>query len=728
MYFHLFPFISIYFNIVQPNMKILCQKNIKIKYKVLMRFKNIILFLSVVILGSCSNNHKVVTIERLLTEMTNREALASFPDPPFELRQFSSYDRATKQPGDPSWFANWDRSMFIRTETNIGRKEYVMLDSKGPGAIVRFWMTFAGENAGKGILRIYFDDQAKPAIEGKALDVLSGKLLTGEPLASSVSDSTRYEMRGHNLYLPLPYSSHCKVTYESGNIKDAGAKTGGEAVYYNINYRTYPSDVKVVSFSYAELSKASSTLKSVQKLLGTRDRGLDKISANTCRITGKIAAGSSKSQTITGSQAIRMIKLKLSPSVNPRSLRTTVLEIVFDGNRTIWCPLGDFFGTGYQLRYSNTWYSSVNPDGTLCAYWVMPFKNTAEIRIHNMGEEDVEIIDGEILSAPWKWDNLSMYFGTSWHQFTHLQTGEMKDNEGNGGPFDINYVELSGKGVYVGDAITLFNTVYAWWGEGDEKIYVNHETFPSHIGTGTEDYYGYAWCRPEKFANHPFIAQPDGSGNFWPGYTVNLRFRALDGIPFTSSLKFDMEMWHWTRATINFAPVNFWYVLPGGKSNIEPDTAGVKAPVVLKRSDIISPDIKNGKIEGENMILSSVTGGDFSYQNSTKHGWSGNVQVFWCETKPADRLTLSFYAGESSIVNVNANFSLAKDYGIFRVYINGKPADKLINLVNDKLTTRLVPLGKFQLMKGENKLVIEVTGTSPDPKKAVFGLDYLEFN
>ena len=46
----------------------------------------------------------------------------------------------------------------------------------------------------------------------------------------------------------------------------------------------------------------------------------------------------------------------------------------------------------------------------------------------------------------------------------------------------------------------LINYHRGWWGEGDEKIYVDGEDFPSHFGTGTEDYYGYAWCRPEEFA------------------------------------------------------------------------------------------------------------------------------------------------------------------------------------------------------------------------------------
>jgi len=690
-----------------------------------MKFK-VSLLLSVILFTACSK--QPVTIERLLNEMTSRESLAQFPDPGFTLKQFSSYDRATQHPGDPSWFANWDRSMFIRTDTVNGREEYVMFDAEGPGAIVRFWMTFAGEDSGKGILRIYFDNQEQPAVEGKAFDVLSGNLLVGEPLAASVSDSTNYENRGHNLYFPLPYSTRCKVTYESSNIKDPGAKTGGEAVYYNIGYRTYPPDTRVISFSAEELAKAAATIEKTQQRLASRDRGLDRLNLDTIRIAGIIDGGDSLVQTLTGNKAIRMIKIKIDPSIDPQKLRSTILEMIFDGERTVWCPLGDFFGTGYQLRYSNTWYSSVDPDGTLCAFWVMPFKKSAEIKIHNLGKSTTGIDHMEILTTPWKWNKKSMHFGASWHQLTHLNTGEMKNNEGKGGPFDINYVELTGKGVYAGDALTLFNTVYAWWGEGDEKIYVDGESFPSSIGTGTEDYYGYAWCRPEKFANHPFIAQPDGSGNFWPGYTVNLRYRALDGIPFTSSLKFDMEMWHWTRATINFAPVTFWYALPGIQTNQAPDTEGAKTKVALKRSDIISPWIKNGKIEGENMVFLNATAGNFRYQNSVENGWSENMQIFWTNARPADKLTLLFYAPSDTVVNAFANFTQARDYGTFKIALNGKPVGPAINLYHTVLTTKLFPLGEVRLAKGANQLEIEVAGKSPDGEKAFLGLDYLTFN
>lgn len=675
------------------------------------------------VIASCSQ--KTVTISSLLEEMVDRESIARFPEPSFTLKQFSSYDRATTQPGDSSWFANWDRSMFIRTDTLEDRIEYVMFDAKGPGVLVRFWMTFAGENSGKGKLRIYFDNETIPSIEGTAFDVISGGKLTGEPLSSSVSDSSTYEMRGHNLYLPLPYARHCKITYESNNIKDAGAKTGGEAVYYNINYRTYAPEVKVISFSEKEMTKSLKTIDYVQDILRKKSTDLEDLTLVTTNVDEKIPPGEKVSFDFSGPNAIRIIKIRLKADSMEQALRSTIVEMTFDGKQTVWCPIGDFFGTGYQVRYSSTWYSEVLQDGLMTSLWVMPFEKTAVITLHNLGQKEVSVMEGEISTAPWKWDKRSMHFGSSWHQFTNLFTGEMKNNAGGGGAFDINYVELTGKGVYAGDAITLFNTVYAWWGEGDEKIYVDGENFPSHIGTGTEDYYGYAWCRPEKFANHPFIGQPDGSGNFWPGYTVNLRYRSLDGIPFNNSLKVDMEMWHWTRAIINFAPVTFWYVLPGGETNIKPDMEGALAKVALNRTDIIPPYITQGKMEAENMILKSHTAGNFRYQNSVAYGWSDNMQAFWSGAKPGDTLRLVFMSENDGVHSLGAHLTLAPDYGKFRIMINSKYVPGVVNLHGETLSSRFVDLGRHKISKGENEILFEIVGFSPDNEKAYLGFDLL---
>ncbi len=96
--------------------------------------------------------------------MTNRENLTRFPEKAYTHHQFSSYNRASVSPGTKGWFENNDMSHFIRKEDNSGRREFVLLDADGPGAIVRWWMTFY--KAQNGVLRVYIDNDTTPVIKG----------------------------------------------------------------------------------------------------------------------------------------------------------------------------------------------------------------------------------------------------------------------------------------------------------------------------------------------------------------------------------------------------------------------------------------------------------------------------------------------------------------------------------------------------------------------------------
>jgi hypothetical protein len=118
-----------------------------------------------------------VSLESLLLEMVDRGRLARLPERAFTCRQFSSYDRDTVAPDQPGWFANWDRSQFVRVEENAGRREWVLMDAEGPGAVVRFWATWHGPGGGpfsNGTLRFYLDNDPEPAIQGPMADLISG--------------------------------------------------------------------------------------------------------------------------------------------------------------------------------------------------------------------------------------------------------------------------------------------------------------------------------------------------------------------------------------------------------------------------------------------------------------------------------------------------------------------------------------------------------------------------
>ena len=670
------------------------------------------------VFGACTN--QTISIETLLQEMLDRDHLARFPLPAYTCSQFSSYDRQTVAPDQPGWFANSDRSEFIRTETNEGRREFVMFDTDGPGAIVRFWVTLAGYG-GKGILRVYIDGGAKPIIEGEVLKLLSGGGLIPEgPLATSVSDKSPYPNRGHNLYLPIPYSKHCKLTYESASIIEPGPKSG-ESFYYNVNYRTYSKGTKVKSFSMNDLEKFASLINQAQEGLKnpqTPPKSTLRLAEN---IETVIDAGKTWNKEISGASAIKQLVVKLNAADVHQALRSTVLEITFDGERTVWCPVGDFFGAGYKISPFKTWYAEADANGTLTSYWTMPFRENCSVKLINLGDQQVSA-SVKILTCDWKWDKRSMHFGASWYQQTRLSTRKAPE-----GYFDVNYVTLKGKGVLVGTSVVLFNTVNAWWGEGDEKIFVDGEKFPSHIGTGSEDYYGYAWCRPEPFS-HPFIAQPDGSGDIHPGYVSNIRYRGLDAIPFTQSLQFDLEMWHWAQTIINHAPAAFWYALPGASVNIEPRPDDAREAVALKREDIIPPVLHTkGIVEGENMSGVCTKGG-FSQQTLNNVGWSGNTQMWWTNGATGDELTLTFLMkkGEGGNFNVKAALTLSHDYAIVSISLNDKQVLPRFDAYNPTVIFKTVDFGKCNIKEGENVIKVKILGKNPKSTRYFFGLDCIK--
>ncbi len=529
---------------------------------------------------SCSRN-EIISLRTLLMEMTDRTNLTLFPDPYYSLKQFSSYDRKTEKADSAGWFANTDYTQFLGIDSSRGRKEYLLFDARGPGAVVRWWMTFAGEGASDGIIRVYIDNSDNPVIEDNVVKVLSGQLLSGEPLSSSVSPETDPARRGHNLYLPIPYSRSCRITYECEAIRITD-DTRTPSIYYNICYRTYKEGTRVVSFTMDELKNSELLINDVNnKLLNpvfTRGKNYS--------VTGIIEKADSVTININGkNSAVTNISIDLSADNYAQALRSTVLEILFDGNMTVWVPVGEFFGTGYDSTSSSTWNSVVFYNHYE-SFWLMPFREKCSIRLINYGRDAVKISMAAHTSI-YRWKSNSMYFGAAWHEYHNIRTAGAVSTGGTGRHMDLNFIDLTGKGVYSGDAITVFNTEEAWFGEGDEKIFVDGEEFPSSIGTGTEDYYGYAWCRPEYFT-HPFIAQPSGDGNFFPGLTINMRYRDLDAIPFIKSISSNIELWHWVPATINYALTTYWYIFPGFEHNIKPVPMSVMNPVPRKRSDIIS--------------------------------------------------------------------------------------------------------------------------------------------
>lgn len=650
------------------------------------------------------DTNRGINIASLLEEMGDKDELAKLPRHSFKTLQASSFSRKSISENQEGWFDNNDASQFIRIDTIQGRKEYVLMDEEGPGAIVRFWSTWHAQKFSMGTLRIYFDNVASPQIEGRIDEIISSNKYVGAPLSQKVASFQENGgwFEGHNLYFPLSYAKHCKITYQKAD------ESVDDVLYYQINYRQYAPEVLVESYEKGdwESGKFQREIRAASKKLTQHKTTID--NGKKVLFNSVIKAGDSISTQLQGNRAVRKIAVKINAAHLEQALRATVIAMEFDGEKTVWAPLGDFFGTGYKLSPYKTWVGELDKDGEMQLYFPMPFQKSAKITIYNYGNEDVEIENLELIHTPWEWDSRSLYFHANWRNYPNISTSEKKD---------INYIEIKGKGKYVGDALVLFNNSYEWWGEGDEKIYVDGETFPSHFGTGTEDYYGYAWCSVVDF-NTPFIAQPIGDGNRSPGLTVNSRWRSLDVIPFNKSLKFDMEIWHWASTEMDYAVTTYWYGTKNSEASFKESKEAVQLPLKF-------PD----RFEAEGFDVGQIKGGEVITQAFLSYEWSARNQLLWKDIRKNDSLKLNFYSEKERKGKLTMVFTNAPDYVVVDVSLNGKIIFKDLDLYSNQISLKKYFFENGNIKKGNNTLKLLVKGTNKaNPKADKLGVDYLIVN
>ncbi len=643
-----------------------------------------------------------ITTRSLLEEMIDRDAIARFPLPAYTCRQFSSYDRASTSPSNAqTWFANGDANQYLRTEENGGRKEWVMMDTDGPGAVVRFWSANPAGN-----VRIYLDGAAEPVLTVPMNQLLTGRWKIEPPLSGIYAN-------GCNLYLPIPYTSHCKITSDK------------DGFYYQINYRTYEKGTVVRSFAAQDIQDLATSISTVQSALSTPPR----IAAEPISLfAGELTPESSVSKGLPdGPSAVSRLWVKVKSADMEEALRATILQMTFDGEQTIWCPLGDFFCSGVGFNAFDSWYSAAKGEDQLISRWTMPYRQHASIKIVNLGSKTVAV-ELAHRTTGWDWDDRSMHLFATWHQQNPIHTRPMSD---------FNYVQVTGKGVYAGDCLSILNPVPEWWGEGDEKIYVDGEAFPSHFGTGTEDYYGYAWSSPKRF-QHAFHGQTRSDGekdNSTRGYSTVFRTRSLDAIPFTRGIKTDIEIWHWVECDAGYAATTFFYALPGATHNRPPSPA--EAAKGIPPVPPPPPPFKiQGAVECEQMVVRSAakaTAAPQNMQDFARNKWSNESQLWIQGRDNGASVELEIPAPTKEPHKLTLYATRSWDYGILKITVNGNPAvgdagsrlDMYSGQQGLAAPSGPIELGTFSPENGMYILKAEIVGTNEKTTgaKFFFGLD-----
>jgi D-arabinan exo alpha-(1,3)/(1,5)-arabinofuranosidase (non-reducing end) len=344
----------------------------------------------------------------------------------------------------------------------------------------------------------------------------------------------------------------------------------------------------------------------------------------------------------------------------PRLLR---LRVYYDGSTTasVDCPLGDFFGVGLGLErpVDSMMIRDSSSGRSRNSYWQMPFTRSIRITLSNEGRRRVS----------------NLYFHVDWKRvpalppataYFHARYRQALPTE-PGTPYEI--IAVRGHGHYVGTVLSVVQNEAGWFGEGDERFYADGVATPDIEGTGTEDYFNDAWSFRVATGFYTGVPVADGTG---VGARMSAyRWHVVDPVPFSTSLRLDIEHRGWTynpdgsvRSAFEqrrdlFSSVAFWY--QDGIASDQPDV-----PYGARRLPIGNAR----QIEVEDRAAEArAEGGTISVQKDVF--WSKDLLFF--EAKGAgSKLVVPFDVAEDGRYEIVAQLAHSPDYGRYTVELDGQ--------------------------------------------------------
>ncbi|BDD62103.1 hypothetical protein MPDQ_000700 [Monascus purpureus] len=278
---------------------------------------------------------------------------------------------------------------------------------------------------------------------------------------------------------------------------------------------------------------------------------------------------------------------------DPDYYRKVLIKMYWDDSETpnVLAPLGDFFCIGHSLTsnfQSLPFTVSARPEddkkfggaAALNCYLPMPFNKRARIEVENQGENSLIqyfYIDYELRLKPFDPSKI-LYFHAHWRRENptqgwappEMQTNSPETNVPNLDGKD-NYVLLdtTGAGTYIGCNHSVAHFQGSWWGEGDDMIFIDDDTWPPSIhGTGGEDYFCMGWGMQKNA--YPFCGSILHESEV-PNYQVSYRWHLPDPVRFNKKIRVTMEHGHANHLSDDWSTTVYWYqTLPGPKLDILP--------------------------------------------------------------------------------------------------------------------------------------------------------------
>ena len=652
--------------------------------------------------GSLRAGEPSLSYVDLIHRLTDLEYLAQLPASGDQCAQWSSYDRKSRYESTTGKYVNWDAN---GDGDGVIRKEgdkLILAEMQGPGCIWRMWSA----EPRQGHVRIYLDGATEAAVDLPFIGYFDRK---NAPFTRAAIVHT--VARGWNNYTPIPYQKSCKIVADPG-----------WGLYYHFGYETFPAGTRVPSFKRQLGSQEEQALDQADQVLSTCGPMLIQPSWKEVQGEWVLGGNASRSVNLDGPAAIMGLQIKTelpAPPAQLEALRGLVVQIRWDGEAqpSVWAPLGDFFGTAPGLNPYRSLPLGLTEDGWWYCNWFMPFGKSAEITFKNESAAPAKIqyrIGSKRVAT-----SLSGLgrFHAKWHRDAFLPQEPERW-------IDWPVLKTEGTGRFVGVMLHIWNPRGGWWGEGDEKFFVDGEKFPSTFGTGSEDYFGYAWSSGTVF-QQAYHNQTHNDRNSRGHISVN-RWHIADNVPFHTAFEGDIEKYYLNERPTLYGAMAYWYLAAGGK---DPYPAVPLSERTGYWTPVESAKVK-GAIEGESLTILSKTAGNPQEQDLTgfQGQWSNDAHLWWIDAKPGDKLELGVPVAVAGNYQLTLQLTKAPDYGIVQLYLDGKKLGETIDLYHSSvIPTGSLAMGSHELGAGQHKLMVEIVGANEKAVKSyMFGLDYLK--
>lgn len=664
------------------------------------------------VISTAGFGNDVVTTGSLIREMTDINLLTYFPEPGYKLVQFSSFDRRARERLNKNWFSNSDGfggepipgfMKVLKEEGADSDGEYLMAEVNGPGAIVRLWTASI-----KGRVKVFLDGSDVSLFDCSAEEFFRtpySKFLSNSKVTEDLLRGSFYQR--DSAYTPIPFGKSCRIVW-IGKKKDIH--------FYHIMFRVYPEGTIVQTFTPDDIKNNEDLIIQTAEAMKSggvflREEGEEVTFTNTLPPKEEIVVWEDNK----GPGCVNLMKLKVSE--NETTGRGIILRVYADGIKEplVDTPLIDFFGSAPGINPFESLLVSVRSGGWLVSRFPMPYKESMRITLRNVSDIE-KSVSGLVVNSFYEWDDeKSMYFLARWRGECGLWVQPAK-------PYDLPFLYAKGKGCVVGSVSYVFNPSAGptsggnWWGEGDEKIFVDEDLVPSIFGTGSEDFYNYSWSATDIFF-YPYCGQPrnDGPGN--RGFASNYRWLILDRVPFTKFIAFSLELlMHEETRDVGYARIAYYYAMPETTDDHSPIPDYEYDPLSVREEWHWIPEPRGAARGGLFYQAEDCLASFNNVSLVSSYQWAGRGLCVWKPEKGDERLVFKIFVPNTKEYEVKLVCGLMSEGGEFSVLIDDNLVREGGNVrkfsVNNTfgVISREVSIGRFKLGAGEHTISISYVG------------------